>query len=98
MLRSLKKKKKRKGRKEGDLLSGPVVKYPPCNARDVGAIPGQGTRTPHGTGQLGLRAAAPEFTSHKQRNHPLQHRSLRDETKVPPTTTDTIQPKKYFSF
>ena len=23
-------------------LSGPVVKYPPCNARDTGSIPGPG--------------------------------------------------------
>ena len=26
-------------------LGGPVVKYPPCNARDTGSIPGPGRRS-----------------------------------------------------
>ena len=26
-------------------LGGPVVKYPPCNARDTGSIPGLGRRS-----------------------------------------------------
>ena len=31
-----------------------VVKNPPCNARDVGLIPGQGTKIPSTVGQLSL--------------------------------------------
>ena len=31
---------------------GPVVKNLPCNARDMGSISGQGTKTPHTMEQL----------------------------------------------
>ena len=31
---------------------GPVVKNLPSNVRDVGSIPGQGTKIPHAVGQL----------------------------------------------
>ena len=30
----------------GDFPGGPVVKNSPCNARDAGFIPGQGTKIP----------------------------------------------------
>ena len=36
----------------GDFPGGPVVKNPPCNAGDVGSIPGQGTKISHVAGQL----------------------------------------------
>ena len=44
---------------------GPVVKNPPCNAGDVGLIPGQGTRNPHAVGQLTPKATTkiPHFTT-----------------------------------
>ena len=42
-----------------DFPDGPVVKNPPCNAWDVGSIPGWGTKIPHATGQLSLRALEP---------------------------------------
>ena len=29
-----------------------MVKNPPCNAEDVGSIPGQGAKTPHAVEQL----------------------------------------------
>ena len=32
---------------EWDSPGVPVVKNPPCNARDVGSIPGQGTKIPY---------------------------------------------------
>ena len=38
-------------------MVSPVVKNPPCNAGDVGSIPGLGTRIPHAAEQLRLRAA-----------------------------------------
>ena len=44
--------------KKGDMRTfpdGPVVKTLPCNARDPGSIPGQGTKT-----LTCLRAAKPE--------------------------------------
>ena len=37
-----------------------MVKNLPSNAADVGSIPGQGTKTPHATGQLSLCAATTE--------------------------------------
>ena len=37
-----------------------MVKNPPSNAGDAGSIPGQGTKIPHATGQLSLRAATTE--------------------------------------
>ena len=40
-----------KGIGEG-LPGGPVVKNPPCNAGDVGSIPGQGTKTTCAVEQL----------------------------------------------
>ena len=35
-----------------DFPGGPMVKNPPCNARDVGSIPGQRTKIPHAMKQL----------------------------------------------
>ena len=35
-----------------DSFGGPGVKNPPSNAKDVGSIPGQGTRIPQATEQL----------------------------------------------
>ena len=34
-------------RSVGDFPGGPVVKNPPCNAGDMGSIPGRGTKIPH---------------------------------------------------
>ena len=33
-----------------DVLGGPVVQNPACNAEDMGSIPGQGTKIPHAKG------------------------------------------------
>ena len=35
-----------------DCADGPVVENQPCNAGDVGLIPGQGTKITHASGQL----------------------------------------------
>lgn len=43
-----------------DLPSGPGVKNPPFNAKDVGLIPRRGSKIPHASGQLGLHAATTE--------------------------------------
>ena len=37
-----------------------MVKNPPSNAEDMGLIPDQGTKIPHATGQLSLRAITAE--------------------------------------
>ena len=34
----------------GNFPGGPVIKNPPCNAGDVGSVPGQGTEIPHDGG------------------------------------------------
>ena len=39
-----------------DFPGGPVVKNPPYNAGDAGAIPGQGTKIPHALGQVNPHA------------------------------------------
>ena len=39
-----------------DFPGGPVAKNLPSNAGDAGSIPGQGTKIPHATGQISLRA------------------------------------------
>ena len=44
-----------------DFPSGAVVKNPPCHTRDVGSIPGRGTKIPHAAGQLSPRAATSEL-------------------------------------
>ena len=51
--------------KMGDFPGGPVVKKSPSKAKDVGSIPGRGTKIPHALGQLSLGAATsePEFHS-----------------------------------
>ena len=43
---------------------GPVVKNPPCNAGDMGLIPGQGTKIPHAAEQLSLSATPRESVFH----------------------------------
>ena len=48
-----------------DFPGGPLVKNPPCNARDVGLIPSQGTKIPH-TMELSLRASTAEPASTPQ--------------------------------
>ena len=35
-----------------DFPGGPVVKNPPSSARDMGSIPGRGTKIPHAIKQL----------------------------------------------
>ena len=61
-----------------DFPGGPVVKNPPCNARDVGLIPSQGTKIPH-TMELSLRASTaepagtPQLESLRCNEGPQQH-------------------------
>ena len=49
----------------GDFPDDPVVKNLPCNAKDMGSIPGQGTKIPHATEQLSLCAITTEPLHHK---------------------------------
>ena len=48
-----------------DFPGGPVVKNPPCNARDMGLIPGQGAEIPHASEQLRSHAATTETRHHR---------------------------------
>ena len=47
-----------------DFPGAPVVKSPPCNAKDRGSIPDQGTKIPQATRQLDSCAAATETAGH----------------------------------
>ena len=50
-----------KSRSSGDFPCGPVVRNPPSNAKDTGLIPGQGTKVPCATEQLGLCVLKPTW-------------------------------------
>ena len=63
-----------------------MVKDPPSDAGDVGSIPGQRTKMPHGEGQLSQRAATTEPTC-SGAQEPQLERSLHATTKSPSTTT-----------
>ena len=52
-----------------DFRSSPVVKNPPCNTRDMGSIPGQGTNNPHAIEKLSPLTTTTEPT------HPGAYRS-----------------------
>ena len=52
-----------------DFLGGPVVRNPPCNAEDVGSIPGRRTKTPLAMKQLIPRATATEPACHTESAH-----------------------------
>ena len=49
-----------------------MVKNPPYNARDLGLIPGQGTKVPHAMWQLSPRATTAELAHLNERAHVLQ--------------------------
>ena len=55
----------------GDFSDGPGVKNLPCNAEDIGSIPGQGTKSPHAMEWLSLPATTRE-PMHKNEN-PTSH-------------------------
>ena len=55
---------KKKNPTRGNFPGGPVVKNLPCNAGDVGSIPGWGTKIPHAAGQLGSCATTIEPVCH----------------------------------
>ena len=58
------KQKKKKKKKPGNISGGPVVKNPPCNAGDVGSVPGQGTKIPHAVKEPSPQATTPEPACH----------------------------------
>ena len=47
-----------------DFPGSPVVKNLPCNAGDIGSIPGQGAKILHATEQLSLHAATTKPEPH----------------------------------
>ena len=48
----------------GNFLSGSVVKNLPCNAGDLGSIPGRGSKAPHTSEELSLCVATTEPMCH----------------------------------
>ena len=60
-----------------DISGGPVVKRMPCNAWDVGLIPGWGTKIPRATEQLSPYATTRESVQRNQRAHMIQWNSYR---------------------
>ena len=48
---------------DGDFSGGPLVKNPPAHAGDIGSVLAPGTRIPHATEQLSLRATTTERSS-----------------------------------
>ena len=83
------------------LPGGPVVKNPPCNAEDVGLIPGWGTKIPHAAEQLSLSATiteawvlcSPHATTRvcaSQQKTPMMQRSC-----MPQLRPDTAKERKF---
>ena len=74
-----------------DFLGGPAVKNPPYNARDMGLIPGQGTKIPQAAGQLSPHATTTELARLNQRACVLQ---TTESTRSNPhaTTTEPMRP------
>ena len=56
----------------GDYTGGPVLKNPPCNAGDLGSIPGKGTKIPHATEQLSPGTATTKAECSKARTPQLE--------------------------
>ena len=52
-----------------DFPGGPMVKNLPCNAGDVGSMPGWGTKILHPLDQLSLHTTISESTCHNRRSH-----------------------------
>ena len=76
-----------------DFPGGPVVKNLPCNAGDVGSIPGWGTKIPRATEQLNLQAVTTEPMSHNWAHEPqleyARNKVLHDAKMIPHATTKT---------
>ena len=76
--------------KKATFPGGPAVTTLPCNAGDVGLIPGQGTKIPHVVEQLSLGATPQLLRPHnttRESVHSYQH--PRDATKILHATTET---------
>lgn len=56
----------------GNFPSGSVVRNLPCNAGDLGSIPGRGSKVPHTSEELSLCVATTESTCHNERVHTPQ--------------------------
>ena len=65
-----------------DFPGGPEVKNPPCNAGDMGLIPGEGTKMPQARKQLSLRATT-RVCAPQQNMHGLFEDHTDLETVVP---------------
>ena len=70
-------------KKVSNIPGGPVIKNPPCNAGDVGSIPGQGTKIPYALKQLAIvpqllnmRATPRESVPFNERSHLPQLRPM----------------------
>ena len=50
--------------KQGDFPGGSLVENSPSSARDMGSIPGQGTKIPHVSVKLSPRATTIEHAHH----------------------------------
>ena len=59
--------------KTWDSPDGPGVKNLPCNAEDIGSVPGQRTKNPHAVERLSLHATTRESMHHLE--NPTSHNS-----------------------
>ena len=74
---------------EWDSPGVPVVKNPPCNARDVGSIPGQGTKIPYAMGRLSPGTTTTELVCEPHLESSCASNDLHDAMKIPCATTQT---------
>ena len=80
-------------KKPWDFPGGPEVKNPPCNAGDMGLIPGRGTKIPHAMELLSPRTTTREFMYFTERSRLMQQRSWVLQLR-PNAATSTSLPKK----
>ena len=77
-----------------DFPDGSVVKNPPSNAKDLGSIPGWGTKIPHAVGQLSLHIITTESHTPQLARSPhsgevvIAVKIPRDAMKIPHAETE----------
>ena len=60
---------------------GPVVENLPCNAVDMGSIPGWGTKIPHAMEQLSSCATTRESMHHNEKTRPATTKTQRSQNR-----------------
>ena len=80
-----------------DFPGSPVVKNLPCNAGDIGSIPGQGAKILHATEQLSLHAATTKPEPHTRESVRRKGRPRMTQPNPVCRNYDQKQPNAYIN-